>query len=632
VPKLRIIHRSSVLKGRELTLEDPVIRLGRDLSCQVLFDENADRTVSRIHAEIRWEGATPVLHPSAGRVTLVNQQRAQGPTVLSSGDLVTLAAPEGPSVEVLFGEAASMASNEAKTVMEAIPPELRWGPPGEKKLKPPPPPTAAPPPRPPDLPMPSGNPNQGTQIMSLVEAVGQVPAPESHPEVARSRRTFMGTAVIGVVVLVVAALAAGLYLRHQRQQRVQAAVARVEALLEAAQASGVAPEVSEEDLKLLQEEADANHPLPAKIDVKALVQAHEKRVHHAQKQPHAPPPSGATSASGAVAANPGGLDVPVPPPEGATGDGFDLPPGIDAIPAQGSVLTTFAALQRARIAKLSFGKGHDGPSAERAKKLLADVKAAEAAYDAAVAALPPRSNAPADVAIRHTARALGECDAVIPALFMGGVRKAIDNLKNDAEKRDALVAALKRAVDFRYTPTITAALADQGLPVELFFIPEQMSGFDSELFFPPGPAGVTRGMWQITNSAAEAMQIHIGKNATDPSDERLEYQKEIRKVAKALRPLFLHDAAGSTLLLMATYDHGSSALLSAVRHQANLNPDDEDPATVNFWHVFSAGGLSENVKQQAFQYFAVVTVATSPTVFGFQFAPPLEHVALEQSE
>jgi hypothetical protein len=215
---------------------------------------------------------------------------------------------------------------------------------------------------------------------------------------------------------------------------------------------------------------------------------------------------------------------------------------------------------------------------------------------------------------------------------MGGVRKEIEKLHSDAEKRDALVAALKRAVDYRYTPTITAALADQGLPVELFFVPEQMSGFDPQLFYPPGPAGIMRGMWQITNSAAEPMGFHLGKNATDPSDERLEYQKEIRRVAKALRPLYLHDAAGSTLLLMATYDHGSPSLLSAVRHQAGIGPDDEDPANVNFWHIFSAGNLSENVKQAALQYFAVVTVSTKPDVFGFQFPPPLQHVSLDESE
>jgi hypothetical protein len=102
LPLLRVIYRSSVYAGRELTFDNSVVRVGRDPLCQVTFDEAIDRIVSRQHAEIRWDNTGPVLFPAPNRVVLLRNQKVTGPTPLAPGDILELAGPGGPSIEVQF--------------------------------------------------------------------------------------------------------------------------------------------------------------------------------------------------------------------------------------------------------------------------------------------------------------------------------------------------------------------------------------------------------------------------------------------------------------------------------------------------------------------------------------------------
>jgi S1-C subfamily serine protease len=89
------------------TAEFPVkqyrsISIGRDPSCEVVYDSDKDDLVSRLHSKITIEaGPTPsfVLSDFGSRNgTFVNHQRIGSPTKLSSGDRITLG-PGGPEME-----------------------------------------------------------------------------------------------------------------------------------------------------------------------------------------------------------------------------------------------------------------------------------------------------------------------------------------------------------------------------------------------------------------------------------------------------------------------------------------------------------------------------------------------------
>lgn len=419
------------------------------------------------------------------------------------------------------------------------------------------------------------------------------------PVETRSRRNLAGAIVAGVVVLALAGGAAAWWSAKEREARVRIAVARVEALLNAEESSGLVPEVSEEDMRLFEEEVKANrHAAPA-VEIRTLRSAPKKKVVRAQPVDSRP----------------------------------DAAPAADLVPKRSAVRAAFAVYQRARIARLAEGNPKD---TTHLKELIEEVKKTQAAYEELAKGLPAPGGDATDELLRSTVRHLGECDALMPERFRVQARQFIDTIKNDKAKHDALVAGIKRAADFRYAPTITAALADQGLPVELFYIPLRMSGLDERRVELPTPRGIPKGMWALLPSTAKDLGLEVGKAKdsldADPTDERQHYEREAKRVAKGMRLVFLKKAAGSSLLFMSTWDHGDTELLSSVKSKAGLEPTESDPELVNFWKLWEAGKLSDEVKAAALEYLATATIAEKPDLFGFTFAPPLEHVALAEGQ
>jgi hypothetical protein len=619
VPTLRVIYRSSVLNGRQIILRDPVVKLGRDPKCQILFDENADRTVSRNHAEVVWETIGPVLHPAPGKLVFRGGHQVTAATPLKSGDIIELAGVGGPAVEFIFDPPAQPtlaptdADSLAQTMLDMSVPVL--GPPPSAPAAPivtskraqiqggtPKPGGGAPIPR---AAVPAGPPpgppeQRGTEFLAPVdaEAFASMDASQAPPSVAARSRTLLIRAVsIAAVVLVVVAVGAGLWLRHQRQERVRLAVQRVEALLAAQATAGIAPEVSEEDIRLFEEEVKANRHAPAPGPLHVQHRGKVKET-HVSKEPAEP--KGESS---------------------------------EETKKKSAVRAAFADYMRAQIARLSAGGPKD--KSEHAKALVADVKTALAAYETAAKTLSTPPGDDVDRLLRKTIRQLGECDALAPSEFLSQAKKTIEKMRTDPGWRERLTSGMKRAADYRYGPTITAALADQGLPVELFFIPYEMSGFDEKRVDLPTSGGIPKGMWGLLPGPAEEMGLKLGKlvSSLDPDsgDDREHYEREVRKVAKAFRPIFLQKAAGSTLLFMATYDRGDSVLLLSTKKRAGLAAQDSDPANVNFWRVYDKG-ITDDLRHTALEYVAIVTMAQRPDQFGFSFAPPLEHVALAESE
>jgi hypothetical protein len=211
----------------------------------------------------------------------------------------------------------------------------------------------------------------------------------------------------------------------------------------------------------------------------------------------------------------------------------------------------------------------------------------------------------------------------------------VEKIKTDAGLKKHLADAMKRAADYRYGPTITAALADQGLPVELFFIPYKESGFDERVVELPISDEIPKGMWGLLPGPAEAMGLHLGPLKAsldaDPADDRQHYEREVKKIASGMRSVFLGQSGGSTLLFMATWSNGDTSLLTSTKKRAGIKADETDPAKVNFWKVYDSG-ITDEMLHTALEYVATVAIAEQPTQFGFSFTRPLEHVSLADKE
>ena len=118
------------------TAEFPVkqfrsISIGRDPSCEVVYDSDRDDLVSRLHSKITIEaGSQPsfVLSDFGSRNgTFVNNQRISSPTKLSAGDRVTLG-PGGPEFEFDLDPRPSVAKPTRLAAEVQAPPTRHAGP------------------------------------------------------------------------------------------------------------------------------------------------------------------------------------------------------------------------------------------------------------------------------------------------------------------------------------------------------------------------------------------------------------------------------------------------------------------------------------------------------------------------
>ena len=611
MPALRVIHRSSVLEGRELLVDLPVVRLGRDRSCQVLFDEQADRAVSREHAELRWERGKLYVAPLPGKVVLLGGRPVTGPTLLYPGDVVELAGPGGPSVEVQWDGPArpligatdlSQVDDAAVTATNLAALDLSTPIPIAALLgQPLPAVVAAPAPKPvPPAPASAALPSDKTMQLPLLSAPDQAPTQFLKPTAfaaTPAKRSWLRPALVGAGVLLVAGVALGGAWAYQRSVHRREAIARIERLKAALASRQKPPAVSDDDWKIYEEEYGAQ-PRP------------EPPV-----SPAGAPPAPATTKKPAV-------DDARKKGERRRRD--------EALGKERSAAgEAFAAWKRLELERLDLGR-HKPPAL-----LIARRKAALAAYEALATPLEAEVKG-TDAIILEAARHLGECDAAMPPKLLAGARAAIARFRHDPAEHARLVSTLQRAKLHRYGPTITAALGDQLVPLELFFVPFEQSGFQAQKVGFITPFGYPKGMWQLGPAVARKYGLRLGREAQlpsyDASDERQRYEREARGAAKLMRALYAGPAAGSALLLIASYDHGDDGRLRAMKEKAGLSPSDRDPARVNVWRLYAKGALDDAARKAALTALAEVSIAAHPAAFGFTFPPPLEHVALADGE
>lgn len=726
---LKVLYRRSGFAGRELSLEPGTLRLGREPGSEILFDEEADRVVSRHHAEIRREDGRWVLHPLPGKIVLRAGAVLERPTELLPGDVLVLAGPGGPSVEldyepvevaverlgvrvhgstldgrvfeigsgagIVVGRApdtavtfhpdadrvvsarhCSLRLEDGRVIAEdlgsrnglyfqgarvlratlAAGERVRLGQDGPvleilgwaeaadllaRGRTTPPTERGAPVGGGPaeavtviDL-APAGagrsaaarttrsagedRPYESTPVAAALGAHAELPpaaaparteilspqvAAGEPPRISRGRRLVLGAVLVALLVGAGAGLFA--WRTAAREQAVLDKVARVREALRLRRAH---EQLTAEDWALYEQALIAEgRRLRARTPEALLEEPLPPRRWTAMFRatfPAEPTPAAAKAQAA------GDEDVAPVTAEDATA-GAGVPPLAEA-------QRLFHALKRAELERLTSGGRRTAGVIEATLEQyarLVDKELAETEF--------LRTDQVLRLALRH----LGECDAAAPESFLALLRGEAAQLA--ALPGSETVRALRRAVGAGHAQTLTAALADQGLPVELLVLAVRRSGLDPRSVARDEWRGVARGMFQLLPAPAQAAGLRLGPLAEsaqyDGQDERHRYELEARAAARLLRAAYVGPAAGSALLAAATFDGGDGAQLATLKRQAGLDPASAEPAEVSLWRLLPV--LPPKVLQEAAALAATAALALEPAAFGLDFEPVLQHVPI----
>jgi membrane-bound lytic murein transglycosylase D len=172
---------------------------------------------------------------------------------------------------------------------------------------------------------------------------------------------------------------------------------------------------------------------------------------------------------------------------------------------------------------------------------------------------PPRSEA-----LAASAAASSEPAADCALAPLGQSRPADDFALDDAQVVDLVSRfewsrraffhdALERSG--RYWTDIVAILADEGVPIELAYVPLIESGYRTSDVSPAGAVG----LWQLTAATAR----HYGLRVDRHVDQRRDPRMSTRAAARYLRDL--HATFGSWDLSLAAYNVGPARVAHALR-------------------------------------------------------------------
>ncbi len=132
-------------------------------------------------------------------------------------------------------------------------------------------------------------------------------------------------------------------------------------------------------------------------------------------------------------------------------------------------------------------------------------------------------------------------------------RSARENLRAQVGQKDRFQAGMVRSG--RYLPHIRRVLAEEGLPLELAYLPHVESSFNP---YAGSKAGAI-GLWQFTRSTGK----QYGMTINSLVDERLDPYISTRAAARLLRQN--HDVLGSWPLALTAYNYGRAGMVRAVQ-------------------------------------------------------------------
>ena len=242
----------------------------------------------------------------------------------------------------------------------------------------------------------------------------------------------------------------------------------------------------------------------------------------------------------------------------------------------------------------------------------------EATYDEWLQRLGEMAHGDRDEqAIRAAVARLGEARVLVPDRFISDVRRRAAEWRRTPDFARALTVAAESG----YPASIESVLVSSHLPADLVWVAYQESRFDIRAVGPPTRFGIAKGMWQMMPVTARAYGLRtgplVGQPRFDPADQRHQFALATQAAARYIGDLYLLDAQGSGLLVMACYNAGQS------RVQRLLHTLPATPRDRNFWQLLER--YRDEIPDETYGYVvgivAASAVAADPAAFGFASFP-----------
>lgn len=215
-------------------------------------------------------------------------------------------------------------------------------------------------------------------------------------------------------------------------------------------------------------------------------------------------------------------------------------------------------------------------------------------------------------AIRAAVARLGEAPMLVSDRFISDVRSQVAQWRKTAD----FTSSVRDAASHGYPGMIQSVLTQNSLPPDLMWLAFQESRFRPTAIGPPTRFGIAKGIWQLMPSTARAYGLRIGplvgEPRYDPRDQRHDPVLATRAAARYVGDLYMVDAQGSGLLVMAGYNAGQSRVLRLLR-SLPATPRDR-----NFWKLVES--YRDSIPDETYGYVvgivAADAAAAEPDAFG----------------
>lgn len=215
-------------------------------------------------------------------------------------------------------------------------------------------------------------------------------------------------------------------------------------------------------------------------------------------------------------------------------------------------------------------------------------------------------------AIRTAVARLGEAPMLVSDGFIADVRRRVGEWRRTSDFTTTVRTATARG----YLALVEKVLAANNLPPDLVWLAFQETRFRPDAIGPETRFGYAKGMWQLLPATARQYGLRIGplvgQPRYDPRDQRFDVGLATGAAVRYVADLYMADAQGSGLLVMASYNAGQTLVLRLLR-SLPATPRDR-----NFWQVLAHH--RDEIPDETYGYVvgivAAAAVAATPEAFG----------------
>lgn len=227
---------------------------------------------------------------------------------------------------------------------------------------------------------------------------------------------------------------------------------------------------------------------------------------------------------------------------------------------------------------------------------------------------------PEDRLILRMARVFGECEIAMPPDFIDEVKRHIEIWRKD----ERLAKALHRAQQQHLAPAIVKTMAERQIPPQFFYVALQESDFKPEAVGPVTRFGIAKGIWQLMPETAIQYGLRTGPLLDTPqfdaADQRFDANAATQAAARYLGDLYRGEAQASGLLVLASYNWGTTRVRNRIRAMK------ENPRERNFWRLLAQTDMPAETRDYVLKIFAAAVIGEDPKLFGFDFEKPLANI------